>query len=73
LVWKPGPKDLAHSHPDSAAYDLDDCRWRNDMPGVPPTTGEPKAGFARVQGPIASRTIENIAAAECRLILFEPK
>lgn len=43
------------------------------MPGVPPTTGEPKAGFARVQGPIASHTIENIAAAECRLIMFEPK
>jgi hypothetical protein len=73
VTWKPGQKDLSHSHPDAAVYYLTNCTMRNQFPGRPPMEGSPIAGTARVQAPIASHTVENIGTTDCRLIMFEPK
>ena len=73
VTWKPGQKDKLHSHPDAAVYYLNNCTMRNQFPGMPPLEGGPIAGTARVQAPIASHTVENIGANECRMIMFEPK
>ena len=73
VTWKPGQKDLAHSHPDAAVYYLTNCTLRNQFPGRAPMEGSPIPGTARVQGPIASHTVENIGSTDCRLIMFEPK
>jgi len=73
VTWKPGQKDLSHSHPDAAVYYLTNCSMRNQYAGRPPMEGSPLAGTARVQAPIASHTVENIGSTDCRLIMFEPK
>lgn len=73
VTWKPGQKDLSHSHPDSAVYYLTNSSLRNQFSGRPPMEGSPIAGTVRIQPPIASHTIENIGSADCRLIMFEPK
>lgn len=73
VTWKPGQKDQSHSHPDAAVYYPMSCTLRNQFPGRPPMEGSPEAGSARVQGPIAAHTIENIGSTTCRLIMFEPK
>jgi beta-alanine degradation protein BauB len=73
VTWKPGQKDLPHSHPDAAVYYLTNCTMRNLFPGRPPIEGSPIAGTVRIQAPIASHTVENIGSTDCRLIMFEPK
>ena len=73
VTWKPGQKDRPHSHPDAAVYYLTNCTMRGQMGNNPPQEGKPEAGTARVQGPIASHTVENIGTTDCKLIMFEPK
>ncbi len=72
VTWKPGQKDVMHSHPASGVYYLNDCTLRNHMEDGTYTDGKPKAGMARVQPPIRAHVIENIGSAECRLVMFEP-
>jgi hypothetical protein len=72
VTWKPGQKDVMHSHPASGVYYLNDCSLRNHVEDGSYTDGKPKAGMARVQPPIRAHVIENVGTAECKLVMFEP-
>jgi hypothetical protein len=73
VTWKPGQRDAMHSHPSSAVYDLSDCSLRVHVRDGPPRDVQPKAGMAVVQAAIAAHAIENIGAADCRLVMVEPR
>lgn len=72
VTWKPGQKDVLHSHPANAVYYLTDCSLRIHAQDGSTRDGQPKAGAAIVQVPIAGHVIENIGANDCRLVMFEP-
>jgi hypothetical protein len=73
VTWKPGQRDQFHSHPAAAVYGLTDCRTRSYWPDGSTREGGGPAGRAGVQKPIASHSVENIGASDCKLIMFEPK
>ena len=74
VTWKPGQRDVVHSHPASAVYNLMDCTLRSfDSSGVARWTGQTRAGTAVVQQPIAAHSMENVGQSDCKLIMFEPK
>lgn len=70
--WAPGQKDVMHSHPASGVYYLTDCELRLHAPDGATRDVKLKAGFALAQAPIPAHVLENIGAAECRLVMFEP-
>ena len=72
VTWKPGQRDIQHSHPASAVYYLTDCSLRIHAPDGSVRDAKPKAGMAMVQAPIPGHVLENIGAAECRIVMFEP-
>jgi len=72
VTWKPGQKDVAHSHPANAVYYLTDCSLRIHAPDGSTRDAQPRAGAAIVQQAIPGHVLENIGAADCRLIMFEP-
>ena len=72
VVWKPGQRDVLHSHPASAVYYLNDCSLRVHRQDGTVMEAKPKGGAAVVQQPIAGHILENIGAADCKLIMFEP-
>lgn len=72
VTWKPGQKDVIHSHPANAVYYLTDCSLRIHAPDGTSREGHPKAGAAIVQAPIPGHVLENIGQSDCRLIMFEP-
>ena len=74
VTWKPGQRDLIHSHPASAVYYPMDCTLRGfDPAGVATWTGQTRAGTAIVQQPIPAHSVENAGPSECKVIMFEPK
>lgn len=74
VTWQPGQRDVPHGHPAAAMYALTDCRLRMYGPdGSALRDVSFQAGYAAVQEPIAAHAVENIGAAECRLIMFEPR
>ncbi len=73
VTWKPGQRDVWHSHPTAAIYNLTDCMVRIHSPDGKSRDGETKAGAARVNPPVLSHSLENIGQTECKLIMFEPK
>ncbi len=73
VTWKAGQKDKPHSHPDAGVYNLTNCTTRNTLGNGQVREGTYPAGAARVNGPIASHTIENIGKADCKVLMFEPK
>ena len=73
-TWKPGQRDIAHSHPANAAYRLGDCKVRVYGPdGKMTAEAEPKAGAINLQNPIASHSLENISSKECQVLIVERK
>ncbi|MGE4049467.1 MAG: cupin domain-containing protein [Piscinibacter sp.] len=72
VTWKPGQKDVLHSHPANAVYYLTDCSLRIYAQDGTHRDAEPRAGAAIVQRPIPGHVLENIGASDCRLIMFEP-
>jgi mannose-6-phosphate isomerase-like protein (cupin superfamily) len=73
VTWKPGQRDVWHSHPTAAVYNLTECKMRNHSPDGKSRDAENKAGAARVNPPVVSHSLENIGQTECKLIMFEPK
>lgn len=74
VTWAPGQRDVQHSHPASAVYYPMDCSllpFRAD--GTALAQRDAPAGFAIVQPPIASHSIQNVGTKPCKLIMFEPK
>lgn len=72
VTWKPGQKDVLHSHPANAVYYLTDCSLRVHAPDGTTRDAQPKAGFALVQGAIPGHVLENTGTGDCRLVMFEP-
>lgn len=72
VVWKPGQKDVLHSHPSNAVYYLTDCSIRIHAPDGSFRDAQPRAGYAVVQPPIPGHMLENVGTSDCRLIMFEP-
>ncbi|WP_374666471.1 hypothetical protein [Ramlibacter sp.] len=72
VTWKPGQKDIVHSHPANAVYYLTDCSLRIHAPDGTSREAQPRAGYAVVQRPIPGHVLENVGTADCRLIMFEP-
>ena len=72
VVWKPGQKDVLHSHPSNAVYYLTDCSIRICAADGSFRDAQPRAGYAVVQTPIAAHVLENTGASDCKLIMFEP-
>lgn len=73
VTWKPGQRDVWHSHPAAAVYNLTDCTMRVYTPDGKSRDADNKAGSARVNPPVPSHSLENIGQRDCRLIMFEPK
>lgn len=72
VTWKPGQKDVLHSHPANAVYYLTDCSLRIHTPDGSFRDAQPRAGAAIVQVPIPGHVLENVGSADCRLVMFEP-
>ena len=72
VVWRPGQKDVLHSHPASAAYYLTDCSVRVHAADGSFRDAQPKAGYAFVQPPITGHVLENTGTSDCRIVMFEP-
>lgn len=72
VTWKPGQRDVVHSHPANAVYYLTDCNLRIHAQDGSFRDAQPKAGAAIVQAPIPGHVLENIGSTDCRLVMFEP-
>lgn len=72
VTWRPGQKDVLHSHPANGVYYLTDCSLRIYAPDGSFRDAQPKAGYAAVQAEIPGHVLENIGASDCRLVMFEP-
>jgi quercetin dioxygenase-like cupin family protein len=70
-TWKPGQRDAWHSHPAAGVYFLTDCQEYVYLPNGTRVDSIHKAGEAIVNPPIASHSVENTAASECRLVIVE--
>jgi len=73
-TWKPGQRDVQHSHSASVAYRLTDCKARLFGPdGKAIGEGESKVGSVNLQSPIGSHAFENIGTTDCQILLVERK
>lgn len=72
-TWKPGQKDVWHSHPIAYQYHVTDCSMRISTPDGKSRDASPKAGSSRIAPPIESHHAENIGASDCKIVFFEPK
>ena len=73
-TWKPGQRDMMHSHPAIGIYILSDCEKM--LVHYADGTSEDwsaKSGTAGANVPVTSHALENIGDTECRIIYFEPK
>lgn len=73
-TWKPGQKDVQHSHPATAVYRLSQCSARITGPdGKVLSEGAQPAGSASLQAGIASHSLENIGTTDCQILIVERK
>jgi hypothetical protein len=73
-TWKPGQRDAWHSHPGALiAYNLTDCSNRFYGPDGKFRDRSGKAGAASFFPIVASHSVENMAAADCQVLLVEEK
>ena len=71
VTWKPGQRDAWHSHPAAGVYFLTDCQSLVHFPDGRHADSIHKVGEAIVNPPIASHSVENTGASECRLVIVE--
>ena len=73
-TWKPGQRDMMHSHPVIGIYILSDCqKMRVHHADGTSRDWSAKSGTAGANVPVTSHAMENIGDTECRIIYFEPK
>lgn len=73
-IWKPGEKDVWHSHPaTSIQYHVRDCAMRLHTPDGKSRDVKPEAGTARIAPAVESHYAENIGSAECKIVFVEAK
>jgi hypothetical protein len=73
-TWKPGQRDVLHSHPASATYALTACDMRIYGPnGVLAVEAQRPQGSAVMQGPVAAHAFENAGKSDCQILIVERK
>lgn len=73
-VWKPGQKDLMHSHPAPHLYYwLTPCSLRWHLPDGKSRDVAVAAGQAGSTPVVPAHVVENIGSNECRILMFEAK
>jgi quercetin dioxygenase-like cupin family protein len=73
-TWKPGQRDLLHSHPSGGfVYFVTDCSLRLHSPDGTTEDVSRAAGAASSQPAYDSHWAENAGKETCKLVLFEPK
>jgi hypothetical protein len=73
-TWKPGQRDVSHSHPANAAYRLNDCTIRSYGPdNKMQSEGARLAGTINLQPPIANHSLENLGKSDCQVLIVERK
>ena len=73
-TWKPGQRDVWHSHGTIvASYSLTPCKFRLHTPDGKFTESESIPGRARITSVAPVHSFENIGTTECKSIHFEPK
>jgi hypothetical protein len=73
-TWKPGQRDVWHSHGTIvASYSLTPCKFRLHTPDGKFTESESIPGRARITSVAPAHSFENIGTTECKSIHFEPK
>jgi hypothetical protein len=73
-TWKPGLRDLWHSHSGAeTAYRLTDCQSRIYTPDGESQDGTGKLEEVDVNPMIVSRSFENVGTTECKALIVERK
>jgi hypothetical protein len=72
-IWKPGQRDVLHSHPAMLYYWVTPCSLRAYLPDGATRDFSVVAGQAGSQPPVASHVVENVSASECKIVMFESK
>ena len=73
-TWKPGQRDVQHSHLPNVAYRLTDCKARLFGPdGKVISEREGKAGSVVLQAAINSHSFQNTGTTACQILLVERK
>ena len=73
-TWKPGRRDVFHSHPANAAYRLNDCNMRVYGPDDKvQSEGARPAGTVNLQAPVPGHSLENRGNADCQVLIVERK
>ena len=73
-TWKPGQKDIQHSHPASAVYRLSECKARvTGADGKVIGEGVAPAGTATLQNAVESHALENTGTSDCQILIVERK
>jgi len=73
-TWKPGQRDVWHSHAGAAAsYRLTDCKATAYTPDGKTQSREAKRGEVLYNPVIASHSVENTGTADCQVLIIERK
>jgi hypothetical protein len=72
-TWRPGQRDVWHSHPTAYQYHVNDCAIRITMRDGSSRVANPKSGTSRIAEPVESHFAENIGTSDCTIVFFEPK
>ena len=74
-TWKPGQRDVLHTHPlPEVTYAITACKRRSYGPdGSVQVDGELAQGTVTVRNSHAAHTFENTGATECRILFVERK
>lgn len=72
-TWKPGQRDVYHSHSANAAYRLVDCNMRAHGLDGKVQERQNKAGTVLLQAAVPSHSLENIGTTDCQVVIVERK
>lgn len=71
--WKPGQRDVFHSHPAMLYYWVTPCTIRFHFPDGTTRDAQVSAGQAGAAQLMPSHVFENVGLSDCRIIMFEGK
>ena len=73
-TWKPGQRDVLHSHPANATYALTACDFQlYGRDGSPSRSGHRDQGTSGLQDPVAGHSFENVGKSDCQILIVEQK
>jgi len=72
-TWKAGQRDAFHSHPSRLYYWVTPCTLRSYAPDGKSSSFSVVAGHSGALPPVASISLENTSASECKVVIFEAR